>query len=64
VAIDAANGVGAAKLAHLRQTLAELLPIEIFNDGSKGHLNEKVGQEAPIDTGRVLFSSLINAVWS
>ena len=42
LAIDAANGVGAMKLAYIRQTLAKFIQIEIFNDGTKGHLNEKV----------------------
>jgi hypothetical protein len=42
LAVDAANGVGAIKLAYMRQTLARFLQIEIFNDGRKGHLNEKV----------------------
>ncbi len=42
LAIDAANGVGALKLAYIRQRLAKYLRIEIFNDGRKGHLNEKV----------------------
>jgi hypothetical protein len=42
LAIDAANGVGAIKLAYVRQTLAKLIKIEIFNDGTKGRLNEKV----------------------
>jgi len=42
IAIDAANGIGAMKLAYLRQTLAKFIQIEIFNDGTKGHLNEKV----------------------
>jgi hypothetical protein len=42
LAIDAANGVGAIKLAYMRQTLAKFIKIEIFNDGTKGRLNEKV----------------------
>ena len=42
LAVDAANGVGAVKLAYMRQTLAKYLPIEIFNDGTKGRLNEQV----------------------
>jgi hypothetical protein len=42
IAIDAANGIGAMKLAYLRQTLAKFIQVEIFNDGTKGHLNEKV----------------------
>ena len=42
LAIDAANGIGAMKLAYVRQTLAKFIQIEIFNDGTKGHLNEKV----------------------
>lgn len=45
LAIDAANGVGAAKLTRLRQTLTDLLPMEIFNDGTHGHLNEKCGAD-------------------
>jgi hypothetical protein len=44
LAIDAANGIGAQKLVHVRQTLSNFLPIEIFNDGTKGHLNEKVNE--------------------
>ena len=56
MAIDAANGVGAVKLAHLRQILSDLLPLEIFNDGTKGHLNENVGQHACIDTDTALWS--------
>jgi hypothetical protein len=44
LAIDAANGVGAQKLVDLRQRLADFLPIEIFNDGTIGHLNEKVNK--------------------
>jgi hypothetical protein len=42
LAIDAANGVGAVKLAYVRQILAKFIHIQIFNDGTKGHLNEKV----------------------
>ena len=42
VAVDAANGIGALKLAYMRQTLAKFLQIEIFNNGTKGQLNEKV----------------------
>lgn len=45
LAVDAANGVGAVKLAYMRQTLAKYLPIEIFNDGTKGALNEKCGAD-------------------
>jgi len=45
LAIDAANGVGALKLAYVRQRLAKLIQIEIFNDGRKGHLNENVKRE-------------------
>lgn len=45
LAVDAANGVGALKLAYMRQTLTKYLRIEIFNDGSKGHLNEKVNEK-------------------
>jgi hypothetical protein len=44
LAIDAANGIGAQKLIYLRQTLSDILPIEVFNDGTKGHLNEKVNE--------------------
>ncbi len=42
LAIDAANGVGAMKLTYLRQTLAKFIQIDIFNDGKRGQLNEKV----------------------
>ena len=42
LAIDAANGVGALKLAYIRQRLTKFIQIEIFNDGRKGHLNENV----------------------
>jgi hypothetical protein len=42
LAIDAANGVGAIKLAYMRQKLARFFRFEIFNNGSKGHLNENV----------------------
>lgn len=42
LAVDAANGIGAQKLVELKQRLGDMLPIEIFNDGTKGHLNEKV----------------------
>jgi hypothetical protein len=45
LAIDAANGIGAQKLVYLHQSLLDLLPIEIFNDGTKGHLNEKVNKK-------------------
>lgn len=45
LAVDAANGIGAMKLAYIRQTLAKYLQIEIFNDGSKGQLNEKVNRQ-------------------
>jgi hypothetical protein len=45
LAIDAANGIGAQKLVYLHQSLPDLLPIEIFNDGTKGHLNEKVNKK-------------------
>ena len=42
IAIDAANGIGAMKLAYIRQNLAKYLQIEIFNNGTKGQLNDKV----------------------
>ena len=42
LAIDAANGIGAQKLLFIRQSLSDLLTIEIFNDGTMGHLNERV----------------------
>ena len=45
LAIDAANGVGAVKLANIRQILAKYIRIEIFNDRQKGHLNEKVNKK-------------------
>ncbi|CAF0819338.1 unnamed protein product [Rotaria sordida] len=45
LAIDAANGIGAQKLVYLNQRLSDLLTIEIFNDGTKGHLNEKCGAD-------------------
>ncbi|CAF0791967.1 unnamed protein product [Rotaria sp. Silwood1] len=45
LAIDAANGIGAQKLVYLNQRLSDLLKIEIFNDGTKGHLNEKCGAD-------------------
>lgn len=45
IAIDAANGIGATKLAYIRQTLAKYLQIEIFNNGTKGQLNEKVNSK-------------------
>ncbi|CAF1143768.1 unnamed protein product [Adineta ricciae] len=45
LAIDAANGIGAMKLAYMRQTLAKYIHIEIFNDGTRGHLNEKCGAD-------------------
>jgi hypothetical protein len=57
LAIDAANGIGAQKLVYLRQSLADLLPIEIFNDGTQGHLNEKVDQNEFLNTN-LSFSSL------
>lgn len=40
--IDAANGVGALKLACVRRALAKFIHIDIYNDGRKGRLNEKV----------------------
>lgn len=50
LAIDAANGIGAQKLLLLRQRLSELLPIEIFNDGTKGRLNDKVkSTQTPVE---------------
>jgi hypothetical protein len=42
LAIDAANGIGAMKLAYMRQALVNFIQLQIFNDGTKGHLNEKV----------------------
>lgn len=42
LAIDAANGIGAMKLSAIRQRLSKFILIEVFNDGSRGHLNEKV----------------------
>lgn len=42
LAVDGANGIGAMKLSYIRQKLAKYLQIEIFNNGSKGQLNEKV----------------------
>jgi len=50
LAIDAANGVGAQKLVDLRQRLADFLPIEIFNDGTIGHLNEQVNKKRILRT--------------
>lgn len=43
--VDAANGVGASKMVRLHEHLSDLLPLEIFNDGSKGQLNEKVREK-------------------
>jgi len=57
LAIDAANGIGAQKLVYLRQSLSDLLPIEIFNDGTKGHLNEKVNQKSNFSI--IIFSFLL-----
>ncbi|CAF3635603.1 unnamed protein product [Adineta steineri] len=45
LAVDAANGIGAMKLAYMRQTLAKFIQIEIFNDGTRGHLNDKCGAD-------------------
>ena len=42
LAIDAANGVGANKLASISRILSKLIHIDIFNDGTNGRLNEKV----------------------
>lgn len=42
LAIDAANGVGAQKLVNLQERLPDIIKFEIFNDGTKGRLNEKV----------------------
>jgi hypothetical protein len=60
LAIDGANGVGAIKLAYMRQTLAKFLQIEIFNDGTNGHLNEKVNSTKIF---KEKFFVLINLVW-
>ena len=62
LAIDAANGIGAQKLVHFRQMLSNILPMEIFNDGTKGHLNEKVNKYL-IKSNYSLFW-LVNLVWS
>ncbi len=59
IAIDAANGIGAMKLAYLRQTLATFIQIEIFNDGTKGHLNEKVKR----NFFEIIFLCNYNLVW-
>ena len=54
LAVDAANGIGAMKLSYIRQTVAKYLQIEIFNNGSKDQLNEKVNrQEFFVD--RIVF---------
>ncbi|CAF1589008.1 unnamed protein product [Rotaria magnacalcarata] len=45
LAIDAANGVGAFKLAQIRRILEKFIPLDIYNDGRKGHLNEKCGAD-------------------
>ncbi|CAF4198433.1 unnamed protein product [Rotaria sp. Silwood2] len=45
LAIDAANGVGAMKLAKVRRTLANFIRMDIFNDGTKGLLNDKCGAD-------------------
>lgn len=42
LAIDAANGIGAMKLAYMRRTLARFIQLEIYNDGTRGRLNDKV----------------------
>ena len=45
LAVDAANGIGAQKLIYVNQQLPGLLHLEIFNDGTRGHLNEKVKEQ-------------------
>ncbi|CAF1133190.1 unnamed protein product [Adineta ricciae] len=45
LAVDAANGIGAHKLTYVNQQLPGLLHLEIFNDGTRGHLNEKCGAD-------------------
>lgn len=42
LAVDAANGVGALKLAYFHEKLKKILRIDVFNDGTKGRLNENV----------------------
>jgi hypothetical protein len=61
LAIDAANGVGAMKLACVRQTLAKFIQIDIFNDGTKGRLNEKVKRKKATKNFFENFS--LNLVW-
>ncbi len=61
LAIDAANGVGAMKLAYVRQTLAKFIQIDVFNDGTKGHLNEKVKRKKATKNFFENFS--LNLVW-
>ena len=48
LAIDAANGIGAMKLAYMRQKLAKFIRITVFNDGTKGHLNDNVKRKKTI----------------
>lgn len=62
LAIDAANGIGAQKLVVLRQRLSDLLPTEIFNDGTTGHLNEKVNINQSLTDHQVPFIKM-NLVW-
>ncbi|CAF0950497.1 unnamed protein product [Rotaria sordida] len=45
LAIDAANGIGAIKLTHVRRILANFIRIDIYNDGTKGLLNDKCGAD-------------------
>ncbi|UJR15912.1 hypothetical protein I4U23_002833 [Adineta vaga] len=45
LAVDAANGIGAQKLVFVNQQLPGLLHLEIFNNGTQGHLNEKCGAD-------------------
>lgn len=45
VNVDGANGVGALKMTEMAKHLQGLLPINVFNDGSNGELNENCGAD-------------------
>lgn len=43
--VDCANGVGAVALREIAARVADVLDIEICNDGSTGKLNERCGAD-------------------
>lgn len=45
VNVDGANGVGALKIVEMAKRLDQLLPVNVFNDGTTGELNKNCGAD-------------------